>query len=66
MSRSRKRFPVWKLKNDRDMKRFANKAARHADLMSGRHFAKVFPSWKICDFSCFETDGSKIDKAKRK
>ena len=50
MSRSRKHTPIFKLKNDKDFKRWSNKMIRHKDIPSGGAFKKVMNSWDICDY----------------
>ena len=50
MSRSRKHTPIFKLKNDKDFKRWSNKMIRHKDIPSGGAFRKVMNSWDICDY----------------
>lgn len=50
MSRSRKHTPIFKLKNDRDFKRYSNKMIRHRDIPSGGAFKRVMCSYSICDY----------------
>lgn len=49
MGKSRKKTPIVK-DNCKGMKRFANKAVRHADVSDGANYKKVFNSYDIHDW----------------
>jgi len=66
MSRSRKKVAVWKLRNDKDFKRYSNKMIRHRDIPSGGAFKKVMNSWDICDFKCSPHKAEPNERSVRK
>lgn len=66
MSRSRKKTPMWKQRNDKDFKRYSNKMIRHADIASGSSFKRVMCSYDICDWSFRPVDDDDKKKAARK
>jgi len=56
MSRSYKKSPVEKLKNDKKMKKLLSKKVRKAEnLVDGSHYKKCMNMYDICDFRSFIT-----------
>jgi len=65
MSRSRKKTAIWKQRNDKDFKRYANKRVRNAEEVDdGRKYKRLLESYDICDFRWFAKDDK--EKARRK
>lgn len=57
MSRSRKKYPVYKLKNDGYYKRLCHKRARRLkDIDNGSAYKKTVEQWDICDWIYFAVD----------
>jgi len=57
MSRSYKKPYVTDSRHGRwKDKRFAQKAARHADIDGGNHYRKVYQSYDICDWVWYAPD----------
>ncbi|HAH17786.1 MAG TPA: hypothetical protein DCL29_02025 [Eubacterium sp.] len=62
MSRSYKKHPRVKDKNNKGMKKYANKKVRHTkDIPNGKAYKKVFESWDICDYCWIWTWKEAID-----
>jgi len=66
MSRSRKKTPIWKQRNDKDFKRYSNKMIRHTDIASGAAFKRVMNPYDICDWRFPPVDDDDKKKAARK
>lgn len=66
VSRSRKKHPVVKQKNDKWFKGYSNRKIRHSSIQSGGMFRKVLDTWCICDWRYYPTDKEDIERSFRK
>lgn len=54
MSRSYKKHPVAKLKNNKSMKKIYSRRIRHCkDEDAYQNYKKKNNSWEICDYKCY-------------
>ena len=62
MSRSYKKYPIVKDKNNKGMKRYANKKVRRTkNIPNGKAYKKIFESWDISDYQWIWTRKEAIE-----